>query len=153
MPGGEVHAGPGMKDVDRGNEEFDERRELLPGQSATLTAPPKRAQPQPNDLAPKLVERHAVAGHRVIIEIPLDHALQGLISQLNTRPACAPVNASMAASRQTTHDSGSGWRVRPFLYDSFIRDSMPVYPGARVIRVLPVQRIPFEYRSGATRPN
>jgi hypothetical protein len=51
-------------------------------------------------------------------------------SQLNTRPACAPVNASMAASRLATHDSGPGWVALPFLYDSFIHDSTPVYPGA-----------------------
>jgi hypothetical protein len=30
-----------------------------------------------------------------------------IISQLNTLPACAPVNASMAASRLATHDSGA----------------------------------------------
>ena len=53
-----------------------------------------------------------------------------IISQLNTRPACAPVNASMAASRLATHDSGPGWIATPFLYDSFIHDSTPVYPGA-----------------------
>ena len=38
-----------------------------------------------------------------------------IISQLNTLPACAPVNASMAASRLATHDSGSGWLATPFL--------------------------------------
>lgn len=38
-----------------------------------------------------------------------------IISQLNTLPACAPVNASMAPSRTTTHDSGSGWIATPFL--------------------------------------
>ena len=53
-----------------------------------------------------------------------------IISQLNTLPACAPVNASMAASRLATHDSGSGWFATPFLYDSFIHNSTPVYPGA-----------------------
>jgi hypothetical protein len=53
-----------------------------------------------------------------------------IISQLNTLPACAPVNASMAASRLATHDSGSGWIATPFLYDSFIHNSTPVYPGA-----------------------
>jgi hypothetical protein len=53
-----------------------------------------------------------------------------IISQLNTRPACAPVNASMAALRLAMHDSGSGWLARPFLYDSFIHNSTPVYPGA-----------------------
>src|SRR2546430_17238364 len=53
-----------------------------------------------------------------------------IISQLNTRPACAPVNASMATSRLAMHDSGSGWFAYPFLYDSFIHYSTPVYPGA-----------------------
>src|ERR1700722_9705239 len=53
-----------------------------------------------------------------------------IISQLNTLPACAPVNASMAALRLATHDSGSGWFASPFLYDSSIHYSTPVYPGA-----------------------
>ena len=57
--------------------------------------------------------------------------LIAIISQLNTLPACAPVNASMAASRLAMHDSGSGWLAMPFLYDSLIHDSTPVYPGAR----------------------
>jgi len=52
------------------------------------------------------------------------------ISQLNTWPAGAPVNASMAASRLATHDSGSGWFAGPSLHDSFIHYSTPVYPGA-----------------------
>src|ERR1700732_2040826 len=53
-----------------------------------------------------------------------------IISQLDTRPACAPANASMAASWLSTHDSGSGWLATPFLCDSCIHDSTPVYPGA-----------------------
>ena len=53
-----------------------------------------------------------------------------IISQLIARPTCAPVNASMAASRLATHDSGPGWIATPFLYDSFIHNSTPVYPGA-----------------------
>jgi len=53
-----------------------------------------------------------------------------IISQLNTLPACPPINASMAASRLATHDSGPGWIATPFLYDSFIHNSTPVYPGA-----------------------
>lgn len=55
-----------------------------------------------------------------------------IISQLNTLPACAPANASMAASRLATHDSGSGWLATPFLCDSFIHYSTPVYPGALI---------------------
>jgi hypothetical protein len=57
--------------------------------------------------------------------------LVAIISQLNTLPACAPVNASMATLRLSTHDSGAGWSAKPFLYDSFIHYSTPVYPGAR----------------------
>jgi len=53
-----------------------------------------------------------------------------IISQLNTLPACAPVNASMVALRLAMHDSGSGWLATPFLCDSRIHDSTPVYPGA-----------------------
>jgi hypothetical protein len=57
--------------------------------------------------------------------------LFAIISQLHTLPACAPVNASMAALRLAMHDSASGRIATPFLYDSFIHDSTPVYPGAR----------------------
>ena len=57
-----------------------------------------------------------------------------IISQLNTLPACAPVNASIATLRLATHDSGSGWFAKPFLYDSSIHYSTPVYPGA--LRIL-----------------
>jgi hypothetical protein len=53
-----------------------------------------------------------------------------IISQLNTLPACAPVNASVVALRPATHDSGSGWIASPSLCDSCIHDSAPVYPGA-----------------------
>jgi hypothetical protein len=61
--------------------------------------------------------------------------LVAFISQLNTQPACAPVNASMAASQLATHDSGSGRFATPFLCDSFIHDSTPVYPGALVTQL------------------
>jgi hypothetical protein len=53
-----------------------------------------------------------------------------IISQLNTRPACTPDNASMAALRLATHVSGPGWIAIPFLCDSSIHNSTPVYPGA-----------------------
>ena len=53
-----------------------------------------------------------------------------IISQLHTLPACTPVNASMAALRLATHDSGPGWIATPFPYDSFIHNSTPVYPAA-----------------------
>ena len=53
-----------------------------------------------------------------------------IISQLHILPARTPVSASMAALRLATHDSGPGWLATPFLYDSFIHYSTPVYPGA-----------------------
>ena len=56
--------------------------------------------------------------------------LIAIISQLNTLPASPPINASMATLRLATHDSGPGWLAMPFLYDSFIHNSTPVYPGA-----------------------
>jgi hypothetical protein len=52
------------------------------------------------------------------------------LSRLNTLPACSPVNASRADLRLPAHDSGPGWLATPYLYDSFIRDFPPVYPGA-----------------------
>src|ERR1035437_8920574 len=39
-------------------------------------------------------------------------------------------NASSAASRPPSHGWGPGWLATPSLYDSCIRDSLPVYPGA-----------------------
>jgi len=53
-----------------------------------------------------------------------------LISELNTWPACTPVNASPAALPPPAHDSGPRWLAIPSLYGSCIRNSTPVYPGA-----------------------
>lgn len=64
--------------------------------------------------------------------------LIAIISQLNTQPALPPVNASLAASRLAMHDSGPGWLAKPFLYDSSIHYSMPVYPGAHHGLLVPV---------------
>jgi len=52
------------------------------------------------------------------------------ISRLDTRPACAPVNASGTSSRPCPHDSGSLWVASPSLCDFLLRCIMPVYPGA-----------------------
>jgi len=57
------------------------------------------------------------------------------LSRLNCLPACSPVNASRAALRLRTHDSGPGWLAGPYLYDCFIRDFTPAYPGALQLRV------------------
>jgi hypothetical protein len=44
-------------------------------------------------------------------------------------------NASSAASRLPSHGSGPGWFATPFLYDSLIHCSTPVYPDVdRLIR-------------------
>ena len=52
------------------------------------------------------------------------------ISRLNTRPACAPVNASGTPSRPCPHDSGSSWVASPSMCDFLLRYTLPVYPGA-----------------------
>ena len=39
-------------------------------------------------------------------------------------------NASRASLRPPSHGSGPGWFATPFLYDSFIHSSTPVYPDA-----------------------
>jgi len=52
------------------------------------------------------------------------------ISRLNTRPTCAPVNASEMPSRASPHDSGSSWVASPSTCESLLRCIMPVYPGA-----------------------
>jgi len=75
--------------------------------------------------------------------------LVAIISQLNTQPACAPVNASLPALRLQTHDSGSGWFATPFLCDSFIHNSTPLYPGA--LRTLPSESGAERERSRARR--
>ena len=56
-------------------------------------------------------------------------------SRLNTRPACAPVNASAAPSRAPPHDSGSSWVASPSMRGFLLRYVMPGYPGARAPRV------------------
>src|SRR5207253_8212689 len=56
-----------------------------------------------------------------------------VISELNTSPVCTPVNASPASLRTQAHDSEPKWCATPFLCGSFIRYSMPVYPGASLI--------------------
>src|SRR5438034_1229156 len=53
-----------------------------------------------------------------------------LISELNTQPTLPPVQRFQCTLRLPSHGSGPGWFAIPSLYDSFIRYSMPVYPGA-----------------------
>ena len=71
-----------------------------------------------------------------------------IISQLDTLPALPPVNASMAALRLATHDSGPGWLATPFLYDSFIHNSTPVlsrrtqHPASEVFDLKPTSKQP-----------
>ena len=62
-----------------------------------------------------------------------------LISELNTQPARTPAVATPAVSPPPAYDSGPGWFARPFPYDSLIRNSMPVYPGAFSDPTIPVR--------------
>ena len=56
------------------------------------------------------------------------------ISRLNTRPMCAPVNASPPSSRTAAHDSESAWLATPSPSGSFIHDTSPVLPAHARIR-------------------
>ena len=57
-------------------------------------------------------------------------------------------NASSAALRLPSHGSGPGWFATPSPYDSFIRYSKPVYPGA-IRSSLPSLYIPLSNASSA----
>jgi len=48
------------------------------------------------------------------------------VSQLNTRPARTPIDASVLPLRAVPHDSGPVWIATPSPYDSFIHYTMPV---------------------------
>ncbi len=72
---------------------------------------------------------------------------RGALSRLNTRPARTPVNASRTAA----HDSGPVWAANPSPYDSFIRNTSPVSPGAQGGGVDPVSWTPHGW-GGRERP-
>ena len=55
-------------------------------------------------------------------------------SRLNTQLASAPVNASPAPSRVTTHDSGSSWAANPSTYGSFIHYHLPASRRTESVR-------------------
>jgi len=56
--------------------------------------------------------------------------------------------------RLAAHDSGSGWLAMPFLRDSFIHCSTPIYPGAPTVHAGPhtaVQRVEPSRAGGSRR--
>ena len=55
-----------------------------------------------------------------------------IISQLNTLPACAPVNASTLSLQAAPHDSGSVWFATPSPYETLIHNTSPASAGVRV---------------------
>jgi len=52
------------------------------------------------------------------------------ISELNGWPACSPCPCHTQDVTVLSVEFGAEWLARPFSYDSFIRYSRPVYPGA-----------------------
>jgi len=52
------------------------------------------------------------------------------ISKLNTQPADTPIQRFKCSIAAALACLGARWIATPFLYDSFIRYFMPVYPGA-----------------------
>jgi hypothetical protein len=73
---------------------------------------------------------------------------EDVISDLNGWSACAPVNASLDASRRPKQHSEPIWRVRPSSYGSFIHYSLPVLTGALTIQscwaetAIPIMALP-----------
>jgi hypothetical protein len=59
-------------------------------------------------------------------------------------------NASIAVLRPPPHDSRPGWFATPFLYDSFIHYSMPVYPDARKESTMPDNTTTDTHAKGET---
>jgi len=66
-----------------------------------------------------------------------------MITELDTQPVGAPVQRfKCGLAGPPSHGSGPGWLATPSLYDSFIRYSTPVYPGAIVAVGIAVARYP-----------
>src|SRR5207244_5132501 len=76
MFGVEPHVGIRMQDHSAWNPGRDEWSKTLPADPTPLTPTAERAKPVPDDLRAKPVETRAVAGHRVVVEIPLHHTVQ-----------------------------------------------------------------------------
>ena len=68
--------------------------------------------------------------HRGLPELLTPSAPGLRISELNTLPAYAPVNASSAALRPPSHDSDSRWIATPFLTTLSFVTPCRFYPGA-----------------------
>ena len=67
----------------------------------------------------------------VVVRVAFPFSQQGrhperVIPELNSRPACSPVNASPAPLPTHTHDSGPWRHATPSTYGASIRCSMPV---------------------------
>jgi hypothetical protein len=121
--------------------------EALPRPLAVLAAPPQRESPVARDLLPARFEPRQVSEGS-------DSAELSGFSRFRPRPCCLPLrltasalrskrfrssilsphvplsNASRPALRRVPHDSVSGWFATPFLCDSFIHYSMPVFTRA-----------------------
>ena len=60
----------------------------------------------------------------------IDRHAEGVISELNTWPVCTPCPCNTHEVTLISVGFGAERLARPFSYDSFIRYSRPVYPGA-----------------------
>ena len=68
----------GMQDPSPGNPMVDDRPEPCPRHPVPLTSAPKRVKPTADRLASERVQADEIAGHPVIVEVPLHHASQPL---------------------------------------------------------------------------
>src|SRR5580698_7922003 len=70
---GEALLRPGMKDVCLRQKFTRQPLDPLPRRLIPLSAPPQRAQPEPDDAVAEGLESTDVGRHRVIVEPPADH--------------------------------------------------------------------------------
>jgi len=67
-----------------------------------------------------------------------------LISSLNTQPTDTPVQRFKVQPYDCPRMARGQWFATPSLYDSFIRYSMPVHPGAiQIFNLRPIGNRPF----------
>src|SRR6516165_5037562 len=76
--GDDAHAAQGivMADANRREPAVDQPPHAVPKDTAVLTAPRKRAVPEPADLKPEDVQRWGVHRHSVVAEVPTHHRTQ-----------------------------------------------------------------------------
>ena len=103
------------------------------GQRQDLPGSVQRASVRAWGLRPRGVRAHLAMAMRAMLLSELGNVVSTpdcKLSRLDGQPAHSPVNACRKTLGPDRHDSGSVWFAIPSLYETFIRCSLPIYPGA-----------------------